>query len=74
MRNHHWLLHNDLDLRKAPGRDLRDGDLSGANLHGVNLGKADLRVADLSGANLERTNVTPEQLEQAAVVVGAEER
>lgn len=60
-------------LRRA---DLAWTDLRGANLAGADLGRADLHQADLRGAdlsyaNLEDSNVTGEQLVQAASLIGA---
>lgn len=45
-------------IKIEPGANLREADLSGADLKGANLSGANLREADLSGADLSGANIS----------------
>ena len=56
-----WLIHKDSGVCA----DLREADLSGANLSGADLRRADLSGADLSGANLRGADLHGADLSEA---------
>ncbi len=60
-----------LDLADLRGSDLSYANLEGSDLSGANLGDADFFNANLRDANLLRSVVSPEQLMDAADLVGA---
>ncbi|RCJ33565.1 hypothetical protein A6770_18080 [Nostoc minutum NIES-26] len=64
-RNNRNLVFNLEIYKYHLGLFLRDADLSGVNLSGVNLGYADLRGADLSRANLSRADLNRADLSGA---------
>ncbi len=61
----------DLSGANLTGANLHEADLSGANLHEADLFSADLTSADLSGANLTSAQVGTLQLAQARSLQGA---
>jgi hypothetical protein len=63
-----WRLWDDLAINPdLSGADIREANLSGANLGRANLSGANLREANLSGANLERANLSGANLGRANI-------